>query len=342
MRVVVTGATGNVGSQLVPQLLEHPEVTSVVGIARRLPEGPDPRVEWHALDVAEDDLRPVLRGADAVVHLAWLLIPAHDPDEMARVNLRGTQRVVEAVRDEQVPALVHASSVGAYSEAPVGVRVDESWPANGIATSTYSRHKARAERLLEGLDARVAVLRPGIVLQPAAASALARYFLGPFVPQRLVRPGLLPVVPAVRDLAVQALHARDMAAAYVAAVTRPVSGAFNVASEPVLDGRTIAEALGARPVPVPRLLAREAVHLLWRLHAVPVDPGWVDLGTRGPLMDTTRARDELGWAPTVDALDALRATLEAMGRGQGAPTPVLRPRARGVERLKEPLVSGTG
>jgi uncharacterized protein YbjT (DUF2867 family) len=76
-----------VGSQLLPQLLEAPEVSSVVGLARRLPDTPDPRVEWHALDVAEDDLLPVVTGADVVVHLAWLLQPAHDPDEMRRVNL---------------------------------------------------------------------------------------------------------------------------------------------------------------------------------------------------------------------------------------------------------------
>ena len=90
MRIVVIGATGNVGSQLVPQLLEEPAVTSVVGLARRLPAEPDPRVQWHAVDVADGDLTTLLAGADVVVHLAWLLQPAHDPDEMRRVNLLGT------------------------------------------------------------------------------------------------------------------------------------------------------------------------------------------------------------------------------------------------------------
>src|SRR5687768_1037518 len=109
MRIVVTGATGNVGSRLLPQLLSCSDVTSVVGIARRLPASPDPRVEWHALDVAEDDLSPAVRGADVVVHLAWLLQPSHDPDEMRRVNLLGSRRVFDAFVREGVPALVHAS-----------------------------------------------------------------------------------------------------------------------------------------------------------------------------------------------------------------------------------------
>lgn len=340
MRIVVTGATGNVGSQLLPQLLAAPEVDDVVGIARRLPSRPDPRVEWHALDVAGDDLTDALRGADVVVHLAWLLQPSHDPDEMRRVNLGGTRRVIDAVVEAGVPALVHASSVGAYAPGPRDVPVDESHPTTGISTSTYSRHKAEAERMLDRLEAehaerRVVRLRTGIVLQPDAASALARYFLGPFVPQSLVRRALVPVVPAVDGLAVQALHAQDAARAYVLACLRPVVGAFNVAAEPVLDPPTLARLLGARTVPVPAAVLRGAVAASWRLHLQPTDPGWVDIGRDGPLMDCTRAHTVLGWTPEHDAGTALVETVEAMGAGRGGATPVLRPRAGGVGRFGE-------
>ena len=353
MRIVVTGATGNVGSQLLPQLLSTPEVTSVVGIARRLPAQPDPQVEWHAADVAEDDIGPLLRGADAVVHLAWLLMPAHDPDEMYRVNVQGSRRVFDAVLAEGVPVLVHASSVGTYAPGPNRPPVDESHPHTGISTSVYSRHKAEVEGLLDELERahperRVVRLRPGVVFQAQAASQLARYFLGPFVPQTLVRRGLLPVVPAVPELAIQAVHAHDMARAYVLALTRPVTGAFNIAAEPVLDPPTLARLLHARTVPLPRSLARAVVDLTWRLHLQPTDPGWVDLGTLGPLMDTTRARRDLGWVPTRDAGEALVETIDAMAAGTGGGSPVLRPRASGSARVLEavralvPGVGGTG
>ena len=345
MRIVVTGATGNVGSQLLPQLLGSPAVTSVVGIARRLSPERDPRVQWHAADVAADDLGPVLRGADVVIHLAWLLQPAHTPAEMARVNLTGTRRVLDAVLEQGVPALVHASSVGTYSPWTAGPgtrdqRRAEDHPRQGQSTSTYSRHKAQAERLLDELERdhperRVVRLRPGVVLQGHAASELARYFLGPFVPQSLVRRALLPVVPATPGLAIQAVHARDMAAAYVLAATTPVAGAFNIASEPVLDPRSLGEALHAGQLPLPRAALRALVDLTWRLHLQPTDPGWVDLGTRGPLMDTTRAREVLGWVPTVSATDAVLEVVEAMGRRVGGPSPVLRPRATGLGRVAE-------
>ncbi|HVM27851.1 MAG TPA: NAD-dependent epimerase/dehydratase family protein [Mycobacteriales bacterium] len=340
MRIVVTGATGNVAFRLLPELLARPEVDTVVGIARRLPAEADPRVEWHSLDVAEDDLGPAFRDADVVVHLAWLLQPSHDPDEMRRVNLGGTRRVLDAFVAAGAPALVHASSIGAYSPGPKDHRVDETHPTDGIATSTYSRHKAEAERMLDRLEAahperRVVRMRKGIVLQPDAASALARYFLGPLVPQSLVRRGLVPVVPAVDRLAIQALHAEDAASAYVEACLRPVEGAFNLAAEPVLDPPTLARLLGARTVPLPAAALRAAVAASWRLHLQPTDPGWVDIGRYGPLMDCGRAASLLGWAPRHDAGQALVDTLDAMGAGRGAGTPVLRPRAGGAERLGE-------
>jgi nucleoside-diphosphate-sugar epimerase len=352
MRIVITGATGNVGSRLVPQLLSRPEVTSVVGIARRLPVDPDPQVEWHAMDIAEDDVRPVLDGADVVVHLAWLLVPAHDPDEMHRVNVVGSQRVFDAAVAAGVPAVVHASSIGAYSPGPKR-KLPESHPTGGVASSTYSRHKAAAERMLDRLEEehperRVVRIRPGVILQAAAASEVSRYFLGPYIPQSLVRRSLVPVLPLPRGLALQGVHTSDIAKAFALACVTPVSGAFNVAAEPVLDGPSLARALHARWVPVPAAALRALVALAWRAHLVPVDPGWIDMGMRLPLMDTTRARSELGWQPEVDALDAVGELLDALPRGAGGTSPVMAPRASGPARLLEvargliPGAGGTG
>jgi nucleoside-diphosphate-sugar epimerase len=175
----------------------------------------------------------------------------------------------------------------------------------------------------------------GVVVQPDAASALARYFLGPFVPQSLVRRALLPVVPAVDRLAVQALHAEDAAAAYVLACTKLVEGAFNLAAEPVLDPPTLARLLGARTVRLPASALRGIVDASWRLHLQPTDPGWVDIARYGPLMDCTRATTVLGWAPQHDAGEALVATVDGIAAGRGGRTPVLQPRATGVDRVAE-------
>ena len=70
-----------------------------------------------------------------------------------------------------------------------------------------------------------------------------------------------------------------------------------VAADPVLTPDELGRILGARPVPVPAKLLRLGADLTWRAHLQPTSPGWVDMGLAVPVMDTTRARTELGWMP---------------------------------------------
>src|SRR5688572_28557661 len=135
MRVVVTGATGNAGTSVLRALGDDPRVESVVGIARRRPEMRWPKVTWVAADVTQADLVSLFRGADAVIHLAWLIRPSRDVPVAERVNVQGSERVFSAVGEARVPAIVYASSVGAYSPGPKDRRVDESWPTDGIRSS---------------------------------------------------------------------------------------------------------------------------------------------------------------------------------------------------------------
>src|SRR3712207_2907413 len=152
MRVVVVGASGNAGTRLLGALADEAAVDSVLGVARRLPEASFPKTDWAAADVTSDGLTPLFRGADAVVHLAWTIQPSHDRARLWRTNVEGSERVFRAVADAGVPALVYASSVGAYSPGPKDRTVDESWPTEGIGTSFYSRHKAAVERLLDSVE----------------------------------------------------------------------------------------------------------------------------------------------------------------------------------------------
>src|SRR3712207_3532831 len=118
MRVVVVGATGNVGTSVLSALSRDADVDSIVGVARRVPRMRFARTEWAAADIRRDDLVPIFRGADAVVHLAWLIQPSRDSAELRSVNVDGSARVFRAVGEAGVPALVYASSIGAYSPGP--------------------------------------------------------------------------------------------------------------------------------------------------------------------------------------------------------------------------------
>jgi UDP-glucose 4-epimerase len=346
MRLVVVGASGNVGTSLLRAVVKDGLIDTVVGICRRLPQAQFAKTTWVSADIASDDLVPHFRGADAVVHLAWQIQPSRDQERLWRVNVEGSTRVFQAVREAGVGALVYASSVGAYSPAPKDVLVDESWPTDGIPTSFYARHKAEVERRLDRFEQeepsiRVVRLRPALTFKRESASEQRRLFAGPFFPSPLVRRAFIPFVPNSPGLRFQAVHSLDVGEAYRLAATGDVRGPFNIAADPVIDPQELARILDARLVGISPGTIRGLAALTWRLRLQPTPPGWVDLAFNAPLLDTRRARDELGWTPRFSGTDALLEVMEGIREGAGIETPPLSPRAGGPARVKE-IASGVG
>jgi UDP-glucose 4-epimerase len=254
--------------------------------------------------------------------------------------------VMAAVAEAGVPALVYASSVGAYSRGPKDRPVDESWPTGGVPTSFYSRHKVEVERLLDGFeierpDVRVVRLRPGLIFQRGAASEIRRLFAGPFLPSPLVGPRWIPIFPRHPRLRFQAVHADDVADAYRRAIVGDARGAFNIAAEPILDGQALGRLLDAHPVRVPAAALRAGAAAAFHLRLTPTPHGWVDMALAVPLMDSSRAREVLGWQPRRDAGSALLELLEGIRSSAGAPTPTLEPGGDGRLRARE-ILSGLG
>lgn len=318
MKVVITGATGNVGTALLRRLAGEPDV-EVHGISRRPPADAPPYqgIDWTPVDIgqpgAEELLEIAFDKADAVVHLAWLIQPSHDERELYRTNVAGSSRVFSAAAKAGVPHLVHMSSVGAYSPAGKDRRVDERWPVDGVKTSFYSRHKAAVEHMLNQYETSVLISRPrpGLILQADAGSEIRDYFLGALVPKALFR-HRIPILPVPRDLVLQFVHSDDVADALVRILRQRPHGPVNLVAEPVITPRVLAELLGGRHVPVPPRLLRLLANVTWRLRLQPTPPGWVDLALAAPLLDASRAREELGWQPASDAREALRALVRGI------------------------------
>ena len=332
MRIVVTGATGNLGTSVLSAVADEPAVESVLGLARRRPARAWPEAAFTAMDLTDPnaDLAGSLRGADAVIHLAWAIQPARDERIMWRTNVDGTAALLAAAAAAGVGAVVFASSVGAYSPGPKDRRVDESWPTHGLQTSAYSRHKAYVERMLDTFEAehpdiRVVRLRPALLLKGVAASEIFRLFLGPLLSPTVLGRRLIPVFPNSSDLRFQVAHSLDAGTAFVRAAVRPVRGAFNLAADPVLDGTALARILSARPVPVPSEPCGRRRR--WRgacTSSPPIRAGWISCSTCR-CSTPPGSVGELDWVPRFDGADAVTEILDGLREHAGLETAPLTP-----------------
>lgn len=328
-RVVVTGASGNVGTGVLRALAAQLPDSEVVGVCRRPPThgAPYTRVRWHAVDLAAPsavaDLAPAMAGADVVIHLALAVQPVRDEEYLYRANVVGSQAVFDAMAAAGVKQLVYASSLGIYAPgAGAPGPVTEDWPTTGQQTSVYSRHKVMVEKILDDFEAAhpevaVARFRPTVVVQREAAWLIKNLYLGPVVPRsalEMLRRRELPVLPLPAHLKLQFVHADDVGDAVVRLTAQRARGSFNIAAD-VLDTPALAALVGAQPVAVPPKAVRTAVSALSAARIVALTPGWYDVAFQTPQMDTTKARETLGWAPKRSSTESARELIEGLADG---------------------------
>ena len=325
LTVAVTGPTGTFGFGLIPQLQADDRVARIVGIARR-PFDPAAygwtKMEYHRGDVRDPGaLHDAFAHADVVVHLAFLVIGAASGGAIRSVNVEGTLNAFRAAAAAGARRFVYSSSVAAYGfhpDNPVGMTED--WPVRPAARLFYAQEKAELERLLRAEAAarpggpELYLLRPSIVLGPHAVGA-KDLLPGPLAPVGrwlAGRAGRLPVplpvlVPA---LPLQLVHEEDMGRALLQCVVAAgPPGAYNIAADGVITATDVARELGMLPLSLPAGPAQLAALAVASLPLLPPAAQWVEAASHPAIMDTARAKKELGWAPRFTALETLRDTL---------------------------------
>ncbi|MEV6898827.1 NAD-dependent epimerase/dehydratase family protein [Amycolatopsis sp. NPDC051372] len=343
MRIVITGASGNIGTALLRELDSSWEVT---GVARRVPDltaEPYANVSWLHLDLgepgAEEALARAFAGADAVVHLAWAISPVWDEPAMWRTNQDGTRHVLDAAAKAGVGHVVCASSVAAYGPGPRDEKVAEEFPRAGVPASAYSRGKAELEEVLDAFvethpEIELARIRPCAVLQRPAAGEFTRWLLGPLISPGLLGGRLLPV-PLWDGLRVQAVHSDDVASALRLILEQRAVGPFNLAAPDVLDANALARLFGGARVPVRKSVARFVARVAWTAGLQPLHPGWLELADRAALVDTTRAEVVLGWQPRHSTEDTLAELVDGLrAKAAGASPPLARASAGWRTRVR--------
>lgn len=315
MRVLLTGATGFVGSHVARALVAagHEVRALVRPTSPRDLLADVPEIAWAPGDILDAPSLPAaVRGCDAVIHTAAMVAfaPAQAA-EQRQVNVEGTRHVLEAARAAGVKRFVHTSSVAAIGMGPEGQVADEETRYDFPPGLPYNETKRDAERLVrraEGIE--TVCLNPALVFGPGEVH---RRTLPLF---RAVKWGLAPLVPRGGNTL---CDVRDVAAAHVAALTRGEPGQRYILGGPMLTFRelltTLAEVTGgARPIAeLPPALVRAAIVPLAFAERVGVK---LPFGTGNALYLTThryyasaRAEEALGYRtrPAVETLgDAAR------------------------------------
>lgn len=322
LTVAVTGPTGTFGFGLLPLLQADARVGRVVGVARR--EFDPAEHGWTKMEYRRGDVRDpstladAFASADAVVHLAFIIMGG-DPDTTRAVNIEGTLNAFRAARSAGASRFVYSSSVAAYGFHPDNpARIAEDWPTRPAARLRYAREKAELEDLLAaeaaGGSLDLYVLRPPVVLGPhtvGAKQVLPGLLAGllPKLQGRLPRsPVRLPV--PVPDLPIQFVHESDVGQALLlCAVGDGPPGVYNVAGDGVLSLVDVAREFGFLPIPVPGGWAQSSARAVTRLRRLPGGLDWLEAAAYPPLLDTTRAKEVLGWRPQYSSLEALRDSL---------------------------------
>jgi UDP-glucose 4-epimerase len=319
LTIAVTGPTGEIGTSAVAALEREPAVDRIVDMARRPFE---PSRGWTKTSYRQGDIldRDAVDGlvadADVVVHLAFIIMGSRA--ESARINLAGTRNVFEAcaagAAHKRPRRLVYSSSVAAYGyHADNPVPLTEDVPPRGSPEHYYSEEKAACEAALDEITAgsplEVFVLRPCIVAGPAHALADAMPWNR--IPYAAAATRVLPLLkPPVPDPGnpLQLVHHDDVAAAIALAATGSAPpGAYNIAGDSVLSVSDVAAALGGRPVRVPAAAAKATSAVIARLPFVPSAAEWLHVARASVVMDTTKAKTQLGWTPRYSSAETLRA-----------------------------------
>jgi UDP-glucose 4-epimerase len=321
LTVAVTGPTGDLGRAFIRALERSREVERIIGMARR-PFDPAAhgwkRTEYRRGDVLDRaSVERLVEGADVVVHLAFIVVKASA--ETRHINVEGSRNVFEATVAAGARRLVYASSVAAYGFAEVDGLLTEDLPALGHARHPYSAHKAEVEAVLAdalaGEETDAWVLRPCIVAGPDAQELIAQARW----PDRLPGPfgALAGTVGVLPDPGVpfQLVHHDDVAAALRACVLgRGEPGAYNIAADGEVTMRDLAEAIGYRTVPMPKLAVDATAELVARLPFLLEEASWVEALRRPTLMDTSKARRLLKWRPRYDADQTLQLAVSGRSR----------------------------
>jgi nucleoside-diphosphate-sugar epimerase len=311
MKVAVTGISSYLARTVFPLLDADPALEEIRGLDLKEPSFRSAKLRFQRADVRDPGLARFLQGCDALIHMAFIVMPIRDEAMADDININGSKNVFRAAAQAGLRKIVYSSSVAAYGAWPDNPEfITEDQPIRGMPTFYYSRAKAAVELFLNEFQKEhpnlvITRLRPCIFVGPTIENAV----------KDLVGALIVPRFPG-RNLKLQLVWDEDVAQAIHLAVRGDFPGAFNLAGDNPITMPDLAKVLGRPCLPLPFGLASAAIKILWPLHlSGQLSPGWIECIRDSIIVSSEKAKRVLGWKPSCDTAGALRRLMETLPPG---------------------------
>lgn len=312
MRVLITGAAGFIGQQVLSDLaVQQPNWQLFAADIREITA----RDNIHSLHLDISQRAEVLKVVaqcrpDAIVHLASVVSPPPGMSEetLHAIDVGGTQAIVEAAVANGVGQLIVTSSGAAYGYYPENAEwIDEHDPLRGHARFAYAKHKREVEELLVRVrinhpELRQLILRPGTILGRRVNNQITDMFK---------KRAVLGIQGS--DSRFVFIWDQDVVSIIRKGLEKGASGIYNLAGDGALSLREIAEILRKPYRPLPAGLIQGVLRVLKPLRLSQYGPEQVDFLRYRPVLANRRLKEEFGYTPRYTSREAFIAFLDAQG-----------------------------
>ncbi|PKR77844.1 epimerase [Halalkalibacillus sediminis] len=311
MNILITGAIGYIGSQLVQQLIERnrsmDEPHTIV--ATDIRDEPNFALEDHIfyekMDVRSPEIAELMKKytIDTVVHLATIVTPGKKSNREFEysVDVGGTENVLKACVESDVNRIVVTSSGAAYGyHADNPEWIDETHPVRGNEEFAYSHHKRLVEELLEDYrheqpELEQVIFRIGTILGENVNNQITSLF---------EKKRLLGISGSNSPFVF--IWDQDVVACIIRGIEGKTTGIFNVAGDGALTIDQMGEILNKRVIRIPAGVIAGALFFLKRLGLTQYGEEQVNFLRYRPVLDNTRLKEDFGFEPTYMSEEVFR------------------------------------
>ncbi|MBN1946263.1 MAG: SDR family oxidoreductase [Bradymonadales bacterium] len=300
-KLVITGISGRMGRLLARRLHKEYEI---IGIDRRGSRYLPKNVTVYQMDIRRKACEDIFRkgGIGAVIHLNIVHDLRKDAEEHHSFNVVGTHKLLDYCAKHNVPKFVLLSSANVYGASPNNNQfLNEEAPLLGASTFSGIRDLIEVDIYTNSFFWRhpeidTVILRPVNILGHLS-NAPSNYL-------RLKNP---PTILGF-DPMMQVIHVEDLIEAIVLSLKPGVRGVFNIAGPGAIALSVLHKQLGRTKIPIPELIAKPLVKLLWNLRVSALTPAELDFLKYVCMVDDRRAREVLNYRPQ----KSLRETIEVV------------------------------